>query len=288
MRPEIVSKRKQWTVNLTPYLKLQEKEIKALSITDTYKYLGIQIGPRMKYASLEDRVQKCLHSILRAPLKPCQRLYIIKTHLLPSLVHYLTFEKLALGSLNDADVAIRGSVRRWLRLPKDTMNAFLHASVRFGGLGVLQLRRWIPDVRIRRMTNVLQQAKQDKDTFLMDVLQQNTTIMSEVRKFGKPQLKKEGGAESSGLRRLATVEQLYKTVDGYGYSRMCMPWSLASGWWMVLTGCQPLQCTKVRVAVLHNRLRSARRNPLANTTCDADCDDVESLGPHCSELPQNQ
>ena len=42
------------------------------------------------------------------------------------------------------------------------------------------------------MTNVLQQAKQNKDSFLMDVLQQNTTIMSEVRKFGKPQLKKEG------------------------------------------------------------------------------------------------
>ena len=42
------------------------------------------------------------------------------------------------------------------------------------------------------MTNVLQQAKQDKESFLMDVLHQNKTIMSEVRIFGKPQLKKEG------------------------------------------------------------------------------------------------
>ena len=57
-------------------LKLREKEIKALSITDTYKYLVDQIGPRMKYASLADIVQKGLHSISRAPLKPCQRLYI--------------------------------------------------------------------------------------------------------------------------------------------------------------------------------------------------------------------
>ena len=78
MRTEVISKRKQWIVNPTPYLKLQEKEIRALSITDTYKYLGVQIGPRMKYASLADRVQKGLHSISRAPLKPCQRLYILK------------------------------------------------------------------------------------------------------------------------------------------------------------------------------------------------------------------
>ena len=42
-------------------------------------------------------------------------------------------------------------------------------------------RHWIPEVRIRRMTNVLQQAKQNKDIFLMDLLHQNTTIVSEVR-----------------------------------------------------------------------------------------------------------
>ena len=50
-------------------------------------------------------------------------------------------------------------------------NAFLHASVGFDGLGVLQLRRWIPEVIIRRTTDFLQQAEQNKDSFLMDVLQ---------------------------------------------------------------------------------------------------------------------
>ena len=160
-------------------------------------------------------------------------------------------------------------MRRWLRLPKDTTNAFLHASVRFDGLGVLQLRRWIPEVRIRRMTNVLQQAKQNKVNLLMNVLHQNTTLMSEVRKFGKPQLKKEGGAESSGLRRLATVEQLYKTVDGYGLKSFVN--AMVPTEWLV-------------DGVVHNRLRSARRNPLTNTTSDAGC----VSRPHCSEFPQSQ
>ena len=120
----------------------------------------------------------------------------------------------------------------------------------------------------------------------MDVLQQNTTLMSKVRKFGKPQLKKEGGAESSGLRRLVTLEQLHKTVDGYGLKSFMNA--------MVPIECSfdrmPthlfLQCTKIRAAVLHNRLRSARRNPLANTTCDAGCEDVESLGHIVQNCPR--
>ena len=87
----------------------------------------------MKYSSPGERIQKSLHSISRAPLKPCQRLFILKKHLLPSLVHGLTFNKIARKALKVADVAIRGAVRRWLRLPKDTTNAFLHASAKFGG-----------------------------------------------------------------------------------------------------------------------------------------------------------
>ena len=141
----------------------------------------------MKYSSLGERIQKGHHSISRAPLKPCQRLFILKKHLLPSLVHGITFDKTALKALKAADVAIRGALRRWLRLPKDTTNAFLHASVKFGGLGVLQLKSWIPEVRIQRMTKVVQQAKRNEDGFLIEYFHHNTTVMSEVRRFGKPQ-----------------------------------------------------------------------------------------------------
>ena len=123
-------------VNQEPYLKLQDEDIRALSIVDRYKYLGVQIGPRMQFASLADRVQKGLHSISRAPLVPCQRVYILRTHLLPSLVHFLTFGTISLKLLNSADVSIRKSVRKWLLLPKDTPNAFLHAPIKMGGMGI--------------------------------------------------------------------------------------------------------------------------------------------------------
>ena len=40
-------RKRQWIVNPEPYLKLQDEDIRALSIVDTYKYLGVQIGPRV-------------------------------------------------------------------------------------------------------------------------------------------------------------------------------------------------------------------------------------------------
>ena len=227
MRTEVITRKRQWIINPEPYLKLQDEDIRALSIVDTYKYLGVLIGPRMQFASLADRIQKGLHSISRAPLVPCQRVYILRIHLLPSLVHFLTFGIISLKSLNSADVAIRKSVRKWLRLPKDTPNAFLHATIKMGGMGILQLRRWIPEIRIRRMSKDLQQAKASNDIFLMDALNENTTIASEVKRFGRPKEKDEPCVP----RGLSTAKELYKTVEGYGLMRFSE--AVVSNEWLV-------------------------------------------------------
>ena len=41
-------------------------------------------------------------------------------------------------------------VRQWLRLPKDTWVAFFQEGVKDGGLGILQLRKWVPIIKINR------------------------------------------------------------------------------------------------------------------------------------------
>ena len=50
MRTEVITRKRRWIVNPEPYLKLQDEDIRALSIVNTYKYLGVQIGPRMQLA----------------------------------------------------------------------------------------------------------------------------------------------------------------------------------------------------------------------------------------------
>ena len=78
------------------------------------------------------------------------------------------------------------------------------------GMGILQLHLWIPEIRIRRMSNnVLQQAKASNDNFLMDALNENTTVVSEVKRFGRPK-------EPCVPRGLSTAKELYKTLTVMG------------------------------------------------------------------------
>ena len=51
----------------------------------------------------------------------------------------------------------------------------------------------IPKIRIRKMSKVLQQAKASKENLLMDALNENTTVASEVKRFGRPREKDEPG-----------------------------------------------------------------------------------------------
>ena len=287
LRTEIVSRKKLWIVNPMPYLKLQNSNISALDIAGTYKYLGTEIGSKKKFTSIAGIVQGSLHAISRAPLKPFQRMYILRTHVLPGLVHHLTFDSLTLSSMTAADVQIRAAVRRWLRLPKDVPVPFFHAPLGSGGLGILQLRQWAPILRIQRLNSLLFQAKNSNDIFLQNVLKENLAVLSEVRKFGRL------GSGVEGAQRklkLLTAEKLYKSVDGYGLKSFSTGIGL-SDWIVDGVNRVPsdvfLKCIKVRAAVLYNKLRASRGQPMADTSCDAGCRIPESLGHMIQVCPKS-
>ena len=98
---------------------------------------------------------------------------------------YLTLNSISLKSLSASDTKIRSAVRQWLRLPKDTPVAFSHAGVKDGGLGLLQLRKWVTIIRINRKSAVVAQSKSNEDEFLFDALKDNSAILCEYRKFEK-------------------------------------------------------------------------------------------------------
>ena len=67
-------------------------------------------------------------------LRPQQRLYALRVHLLPSFVHTLVLGEISQQLLEKMDKIVRKTVRKWLHLPGDTPNAYLHVNVRDGGL----------------------------------------------------------------------------------------------------------------------------------------------------------
>lgn len=55
------------------------------------------------------------------------------------------------GHLREIDLAVRKSVRQWLRLPKDVPIAYMYAPVREGGMGIPCLENMIPRLTLVRM-----------------------------------------------------------------------------------------------------------------------------------------
>lgn len=96
-------------------------------------------------------VASLLTRLTRAPLKPQQRLLILRQFLLPRLYHRLVLGLSTLRLLERLDLQIRAAVRRWLSLPHDVPLGYFYAPVGSGGLGIACLRTAIPELQIRRL-----------------------------------------------------------------------------------------------------------------------------------------
>ena len=145
-------KRKASIVDINTKITIGDVRIPNLGMVDTYRYLGISIG--IKGAPRENFVKELtgyLDNIARAPLKPNQKLHILRTHAIPRLQHRLLFSKVAQTSLSQMDKAVRKNVREWLKLPEDTSTKAFYADVASGGLGLICLERRVPLQKISRM-----------------------------------------------------------------------------------------------------------------------------------------
>lgn len=77
-----------------------------------------------------------LKNLQRAPLKPHQKLCILKEHLLPRLVFGLQTSKVNKKILKDADKLIKLWTKRMLHLNLHRPDQCLYAKIRDGGLGI--------------------------------------------------------------------------------------------------------------------------------------------------------
>ena len=129
-RLDFDGKAKKWVLNPPPFLRVANETVPSVSVSQVYRYLGVDISPRRTKANVASMLRDGLASISSAPLKPQQRLYIATYHQLalsPSLAKYLRW----------LDRTVRSALRSWLKLPKDTPVPFFHAPVVEGGLGCL-------------------------------------------------------------------------------------------------------------------------------------------------------
>ena len=131
-------------------------KVNSITVRGAYRYLGTWATLGEGRSKACDKLRDGLSNLSRAPLKPQQRLFILRTQLLPSLYHELVLgDKVTGQGLRSLDREVRRTVRRWLRLPHDSPNSLFYAKDVVGGLGLDELACVVPLLRRRRPDKLL-------------------------------------------------------------------------------------------------------------------------------------
>lgn len=143
----------QYKIETERIFRVGEHRIASVGPGDKWEYLGITFGTGGVVRESDD-LTTGLERISRAPLKPQQKMEVLRTFFLPSLFQAMLFNETRGTVLAAADLSIRVCVRKWLRLPHDVSASLIHTPVRAGGLGIPRLASFLPYLREKRYKSV--------------------------------------------------------------------------------------------------------------------------------------
>ena len=212
IRTDVDRKSKIWCCNPNDFLVSRNgKLVKALNIIEGYQYLGNTVKVGRASETPLDALKVGVSRLSKAPLKPQQRMFILRTNLIRSLLHKAVLGRMSRGTLVYMDRVSRAAVRGWLRLPRDTPVAFFHAESRDGGLAVHILRYIIPILRRKRMSRMFT----SEDSVVRSVTEL-PVYQRDIGRCSAP-LSAFGQVIRNGETiRKAMANGLYRSVDGTG------------------------------------------------------------------------
>uniref|UniRef100_H3AW79 Reverse transcriptase domain-containing protein n=1 Tax=Latimeria chalumnae TaxID=7897 RepID=H3AW79_LATCH len=149
----IAPKGKTYVVNSRNKWKVDNNEIVLIMPGEHKKYLGAYFDPRIgvepenSLAKLEDYL-KNLESL---PLKPGQKVYCLKTFVIPSLLYGLLQSDWKKHTLVDMDRRIRNYLKEVLHLALGTADGLLYSATKDGGLGIQKLESLIPNLTYNKL-----------------------------------------------------------------------------------------------------------------------------------------
>ncbi|KAL7053741.1 hypothetical protein AAHC03_026817 [Spirometra sp. Aus1] len=249
--------------------------LRSLGPTDTFKYLGVPFSYRGKVTvGHRSALSGMLEELTRAPLKPQQRITLLKRHCVPKLLHKLVLGAVHRNTLKRLDVQVRQSVRRWLKLPADTPTSFLHAPIVDGGLGIPCLSVLVPFAKRRRLDSVLSSAEP-----VVRAAATMPSAISGLRLAAQPVRMGHTVLASKDDARNYWRNELYNSADGRPLAQFAKS-ACASHWlssparvfpWLYLRGIQ------LRAGVLSTKSRRSRGAGITDVLCRGQCGQRETL-----------
>lgn len=144
-------------VDTTTAWKVKGRDIHMLRSGESVPYLGIEIEPIQGVQSpkLLQELTVMLEKLNKAPLKPHQRIIILKQYLIPRLIHRATHGKTKKTVLEDCDRSIRRNIKSWLHMERFTTSHWTYTGMSDGGLGIPKLSKLIPSIQIKILHGLL-------------------------------------------------------------------------------------------------------------------------------------
>lgn len=273
-------RRKLVVVDPTTNLSVDGVGVRALNAVDEFRYLGVMLSHAgtQKIRTPPQLLQEGLGNIRDAPLKPEQRLRILREFLTPKLQHTLVMCEVSKAALKRMDVTIRDAVRSWLHLPKDATKAFMHASVSDGGLGVPSFAASVPLWRKQRLDRAT------LSTHPYSELIRSSSYLR-VMKTRANRLGIDASVSNKTQLRSYWRNALYSTVDGnglreHGQGPHVLDWVRGN---RRLRGASFVRAVHVLGGLLPTAARCHRGDREGRTRCEAGCRRPETLA-HISQV----
>lgn len=245
-------------------------KLPALNRADEWTYLGIPFTPEGRNSgrtlkTLNEQLQK----LSKAPLKPQQRLFALRTYVIPSTYHKLTLGSTTIGLLKRLDINIRKAVKKWLSLPHDATSAYFHAVQKDGGLGIPSLRWTIPEIRKRRLSTLANIAP----NYVLQVLAEIDACNRRLTDQGT-------NLEAKEDIRANWAKQLHSSTDGSSLAPSSKvprqhDWVVSGG--KFLQESDYLNSCKLRINAFPTKSRCSRGRPLKDRMCGGGWNAVETL-----------
>jgi hypothetical protein len=206
---EICPKRKKTIIDGRTTFMCAGRKLKALTREDEWIYLGVPFTPAGYVAANPvAALQRSIEILTKAPLKPQQRLFVLRITVLPSIYHPLVLGRTTLSLLKKVDKMVRAIVRKWVGLPHDVPNAYIHASSVDGGLGIPSVRWEVPVRRLERLYALIQSSEIAENETVLTFLQSEANKTQ--ARLNDPVLRVEN---RKGMKK-RWAQLLYSAVDG--------------------------------------------------------------------------
>lgn len=140
----VVPSRKKTYVITRPTFRIYNGFIPQISVDDTFKYLGSKFNYMGTVPCSLSAARQQLQKLKSAPLKPNQKLKLLKQFLMPRYIHSAQSPSITKRALRELDRQFGLAAKHILHLPKTVVSSTLYARLKDGGLGLFNFSQKIP------------------------------------------------------------------------------------------------------------------------------------------------